>query len=71
MTKKDFEAIARIIREGSNVSTETLDSGQRFAFHEGKRAAVAAIANAYADHAQAVNPRFDRDRFMRASGLEG
>ena len=59
MTKKDFEAIAANYKR--QLTNPTVPSEAR----------VALIANAYmfADVAGDANPRFDRDRFLAASGI--
>lgn len=57
MTRKDFEAIAeelRVCRPGEFTHDEL--------YHAGYMYAVAAVGDALAE----INPRFDRDRFMRA-----
>jgi hypothetical protein len=63
MTKRHFEAIARIfaLRAGFDMSTIDYDNGYN--------TAVARLANDMADYFETENPRFDRDRFMEACGL--
>lgn len=53
MTKKDFEAIARILKS-----------------KDGRIDAVEMIAEDLADLFAADNPRFDRDRFIEACGIQ-
>jgi hypothetical protein len=64
MTKKDFELIARTIRarrEGANGDDPWM---------AGFRAAHTALARDFADALAASNPRFDRESFLRACGVE-
>jgi hypothetical protein len=57
MTRKDFELIARSIF----VDRDTLTSDEK------KTADI--IASGLADQFQAMNPRFDRGRFLDACGV--
>lgn len=57
MTRKDFEAIAYILKCKGNLP-EHYDRGT-----------VQVIAMGMADYLSTTNPRFDRSRFMRACGL--
>jgi len=63
MTKKDFELIAQAVRE----AREGLG-------HDGKAGADAFTLNRVSDRLcralSATNGRFDRDRFLRACGVE-
>lgn len=61
MTKKHFEAIAKILalRAGFNESTIEFDAGYNLA--------VARLANDMADYFETENPLFDRERFLRAA----
>ena len=68
MSKKDFELIARVLKRcRADSEYHTALSGPQ------RRAAVASIDNAsidFADELAATNPRFDRERFLRACGVE-
>ena len=55
MTKKDFEVLARHIRDMPSCS---------FVLRE-------AAADAVADACEQINPRFDRARFLAAAGVDG
>ena len=57
MTKKHFEAIAKAIKEEQTAVAVREDVRR-------------AIANKLADVFKQDNPRFDRDRFMKAAGFE-
>ena len=63
LTKKDFEAVAEIIAED-------------YACYNGPGGAgicgdvLADISDKLADYFATQNPRFDRERFMKACGLE-
>jgi hypothetical protein len=58
MTKKDYELIARIMREYNG---RAIDS-ERFVLSE--------VAKTFATELAAGNPRFDRATFLRACGIE-
>ena len=58
MSRKDYEAIAAIIRQ--RVESDLYDT-----------ATVGSIASALASHFAADNPRFDVGRFSVACGLGG
>jgi hypothetical protein len=64
MTRKDFELIARVIRQTRDVSTE--DSPE---FIEGQLTMNDAVAQALAAELWATNERFDADRFRKACGV--
>lgn len=57
MTRKDFEAIAHILKVKASLP-EHYDHGT-----------VQVIAMGMADYLSTTNPRFDRGRFMRACGF--
>lgn len=57
MTRKDFEAIAHILR----VRVEDSDPNDR--------AVLLLVTSSLAGYLSTTNPRFDRGRFMRASGF--
>lgn len=56
MTKKDYIAIAEVLRELGNAGVRSFDSAED----------CIAIAHAFADILQRDNPRFDRARFVLA-----
>jgi hypothetical protein len=60
MTKKDFEAIAAIIKN----RLEWADPVEY-----GVISGIKLTARDMADYFETVNPRFDRDRFIAACGL--
>lgn len=56
MTRRDFELIARVLREHyTEAPTETTQYG---------------LAAHFASELAAENPRFDRERFLQAAGVE-
>ena len=59
MTKKDFEALAAALRAAKPTVHKDTDRYQAWA------SAISAVADA----CQASNPRFDRDKFLRACDL--
>lgn len=61
LTKKDFKAVAEIIRKRKNRCE--LDRHLQAGF------GVDAIKCDLADYFATQNPRFDRDKFMQACGL--
>ena len=63
MTKKDYEAIARIINC-------VYDNTSLSDYARGVRATQHVIANQLSDVMQADNPRFDRVRFLKACGVQ-
>ena len=66
LTKKDFKAVAEIIKN-SHRAFEDIDSS----FYAGGRFDGAEIiADKMADYFATQNPRFDRNQFMQACGLE-
>lgn len=62
MTRKDFEAIAAIIRQNT---VEDAAAG----FDEGYDAGVHIVATDLADYFATVNPRFDRRLFLEACAV--
>lgn len=61
MTKKDFELIARALREGvPRVHNRPRTDYEQWAL----------TAHDLADALAGTNPQFDRERFLRACGLE-
>ena len=65
LTKKDFKAVAEIIK-GSLPQDKT----SRNDYLCGKRDTLWWAANDLADYFKQENPRFDRERFMKACELE-
>lgn len=63
MTKRHFEAIARMLRERVEFPDGTID------FDSGYRMATRHIAFDLADYFEEQNPRFDRQRFLTACGI--
>lgn len=60
MTKKHFEGVAAVIKE----SVDKCPNVHGHTYHH-------EIADGLADYFEEVNPRFDRDRFMVATGTVG
>ena len=60
MTRKDFEAIAAILRENALVQSNDAAA----------HVAQFLIALQLADYFETVNPRFNRTKFLIASGFE-
>lgn len=72
MSKKDFEAVAKMIREEMIPPTLAdlkglYDSG----WCDGHRAALREVSEKLAAIFAVGNSRFDRARFMRACGFDG
>lgn len=65
MSKRDYEAIAAIIKERREAADKVKSGHIRFT----TRFAAAAIARLLADYFASANPRFDRDKFLEACGL--
>lgn len=65
MSKRDYEAIAAIIKARRDGAEQVTNRDIRFttAF------TAAGVAREMADHFSATNPRFDRDKFLKACGL--
>ena len=64
MTKKDFIAVAEIIREHGNILSINGD------FDDGAKFAANRIARELAKVFKQQNPRFDTARFLEACGAE-
>lgn len=62
MTKKDYVAIARIIKQGLKVNEKPYSSTPL-------NDVVNGIVVALADYCQCDNPRFDRSKFVAACGF--
>lgn len=58
MTKKDYELIARVLRAQRDASSPEVRYGLR------------TLSVAFADELAETNPRFKRDVFLRACGVE-
>jgi hypothetical protein len=61
-SKKHYVAVAKMFAEAV---------GETAVYPVGHRALLGDIAHGLANIYQDENPRFDRERFMRACGLEG
>lgn len=57
MTRKDFEALAAILKTAYDKADP---------YHEG---AIVDVAEDIADHCGSVNPRFNREKFFEAAGV--
>lgn len=66
MTRKDYVRIANAIA-GTAANEETWSNGTEFGegYERGREAVAVHLAHVLAQD----NPRFDRDRFMKASGV--
>lgn len=64
MTKKDFIAVAEIIREHGNIFSHNCS------FDDGAKFAANRIARELAKVFKQQNPRFDTVRFLEACGVE-
>lgn len=64
MTKKHFTAIARIIKDNTVISADSIE--EELAFETMR----VAIAEELAYYFQRENSRFDRDRFLNACGVD-
>ncbi len=73
MTKKDYAAIAAAINNGTvmfpNAANES-NADRHEAFIAGANDQVKQLARRIADVMQADNPRFDRELFLKACGIE-
>jgi hypothetical protein len=67
MTRKDFELIAAAVRAHLHVKRTGTDSLSVLFVEDATRGVVTTLAN----HLEATNPRFDRDRFIKACMREG
>lgn len=63
MTRKDFEAVAEIIRTNSHVVSLSTT------FEEGALFAGSSIADEICKVFKADNPQFDREKFQQACGF--
>lgn len=62
MTRKDYEMIAKALQAKRDELVESRSSYDRICGHDG---AILALAEALASE----NPRFDRERFLKACGV--
>ncbi len=70
MTKKDYEKFARVIEGMSIVGEPIIYSQQKDAYLAGARQQAKFIAEEMCSIFAADNPRFDRNRFLKACGIE-
>lgn len=61
MTRKDFELIAGVIQDQRDHRAATVDD---------QKSVLDAVAKRLADKLSTTNPNFNRDRFLRAAGVE-
>jgi hypothetical protein len=66
VSKKDFELIARVLRD-ERARYAQYRTTERF---EAQIAAVDGVARAMAEDLAHTNPRFDRERFLATCGVE-
>ena len=64
MTKKDFELIVKIIKDGALINCATQSELAMNTATRGK------IAQQFADNLIKSNPRFDKARFLSACGVK-
>jgi len=64
MTKKDFELIAKAINDGRKLPIEIRETNKPYISHDDL------LAEMFADRLMKVNPRFNRDKFLQACGVE-
>ena len=69
MTKKHFEAIARVISTDAKLAFKDLDANPQDSFAAGKLYALRSVAGQFARLAARDKPRFDPLRFLRACGV--
>jgi hypothetical protein len=71
MTKKHFEAIARIIKANMDHAKTWDDAAAGFdeGYGVGFGMGAQTVADDLADYFAKENPRFDRDRFLKACGV--
>jgi len=73
VTKKDYAAIAAAINNGTIVfpdAANQANADRHEAFMAGANDQVKQLARHIAGVMQADNPRFDRERFFKACGIE-
>lgn len=63
MSRKDFELIARVLRE--------IAKGENIHVRDNSDANMRGIALAFADELAGTNPLFNRQRFLKACEAEG
>lgn len=64
MTRIDFNAIAQAIKDGQWVNCDTVEQVRVM------RASLGKVARQIADYAATRNPRFNREKFLAACGVE-
>jgi len=69
LTKKDFKAVAEIIKNNTAMADDVvcLETDPDFVFEV--KAIRIAFATDFENYFATQNPRFDRERFMKACGL--
>ena len=74
MTRKDYECMAQVIKDAKTdtdrVTTEYHLKKDNALQSEILHDRIQKIADRMADNFKAENPRFDRDKFMKACGLD-
>lgn len=69
MTRRDFELIANALKAAKPTAhPEGTEAAEIATLAE--NVAWRNVALSFADHLSATNPRFDRERFLRACGVE-
>lgn len=70
MTRKDYEKIAAVI-EGMSIVGAPENTGKDAPMYlRGCREQIKTLADGMADMLAQDNPRFDRERFLKACGVE-
>lgn len=69
MTRKDYEATARALREGVGKAYQYADNFREgeLAYRQGIECAYEEVISALADMLREDNPRFDLDRWLAAT----
>lgn len=70
MTKKDFELIAYCIFTANITDALSITTLDNTFLEKRERATRRKIAEWFADNLERTNPRFDRNRFLSACGIE-
>lgn len=71
MTRKDYEIIAKAVREVVDSAPTGGTARERQAWRNGVIAGITGTANAIAEQLKRQNPRFRYDTFFEACGLNG
>lgn len=69
MTRKDYELIARVLQY--NKATLPAGRGAAFFVQDGCYSKWLTICEDFAEVLEDQNPRFDRERFLKACGVAG